>query len=75
LLFNRIYFPTAHCTQNLFLQNNGFPGNRGYPGESINHPHIVMHFSGNEKTLDKIATRMLGAGLEKINKSFEVSHC
>ncbi|HET6999865.1 MAG TPA: DUF6786 family protein [Puia sp.] len=44
------------------------------PGESINHSHVVMHFSGNEKTLDKIATRMLGAGLEKINKSFEVSH-
>jgi len=44
------------------------------PGESINHSHIVMHFSGNEKELDKIATRMLGAGLEKINKSFEVSH-
>jgi hypothetical protein len=33
-----------------------------------------MHFSGNENALDKIATRMLGAGLEKINKSFEVSH-
>jgi hypothetical protein len=44
------------------------------PGESINHSHIVMHFSGNEKALDKIATRLLGAGLEKINKSFEVSH-
>lgn len=44
------------------------------PGESINHSHIVMHFSGDEKALDKIATRMLGAGLEKINKSFEVSH-
>jgi hypothetical protein len=44
------------------------------PGESIEHSHIVLHFSGNEKALDKIATRMLGAGLEKINKSFEVSH-
>ena len=44
------------------------------PGESIDHSHIVMHFSGNEKALDKIATRMPGAGLEKINKSFEVSH-
>jgi len=44
------------------------------PGESVNHSHIVMHFTGNEKALDKIATRMLGAGLEKINKSFEVSH-
>jgi hypothetical protein len=44
------------------------------PGESINHSHIVMHFAGNEKALDKIATRMLGTGLEKINKSFEVSH-
>ncbi|HEX3768240.1 MAG TPA: DUF6786 family protein, partial [Puia sp.] len=44
------------------------------PAESIYHSHIVMHFSGNENALDKIATRMLGAGLEKINKSFEVSH-
>jgi hypothetical protein len=44
------------------------------PGESVNHSHIVMHFTGNEKALDKIATRLLGAGLEKINKSFEVSH-
>jgi hypothetical protein len=33
-----------------------------------------MHFSGNEEALDKIATRMLGTGLEKINKSLEVSH-
>jgi hypothetical protein len=44
------------------------------PGESINHSHIVMHFSGNEKALDKIAIRLLGTGLEKINKSFEVPH-
>ena len=44
------------------------------PGESIYHSHTVLHFSGNENTLDKIATHMLGAGLEKINKSFEVSH-
>jgi hypothetical protein len=44
------------------------------PGESINHSHIVMHFSGNEKALEKIASRLLGAGLEIINKSFEVSH-
>jgi hypothetical protein len=44
------------------------------PGESIYHPHTVMHFSGNEEALDKIATRILGAGLEKINKSLEVSH-
>jgi hypothetical protein len=44
------------------------------PGESIYHSHIVLHFSGNENALNKIATRMLGAGLEKINKSFEVSH-
>jgi len=44
------------------------------PGESIDHSHIVMHFTGNDKALDKIATRMLGAGLEIINKSLEVSH-
>jgi Family of unknown function (DUF6786) len=44
------------------------------PGESIYHSHIVLHFTGNEKALNKIAIRMLGAGLEKINKSFEVSH-
>ena len=44
------------------------------PGESIYHSHIVLHFSGNEKALNKIAIGMLGAGLEKIKKSFEVSH-
>ncbi|HEY2647909.1 MAG TPA: DUF6786 family protein [Puia sp.] len=44
------------------------------PGESIYHSHTVMHFSGKEEALDKIATRMLGTGLEKINKSLEVSH-
>ncbi len=44
------------------------------PQESIYHSHIVLHFTGNEKALNKIAIRMLGAGLEKINKSFEVSH-
>lgn len=44
------------------------------PGESIYHSHIVLHFTGNEIALDKIATRMLGARLEKINKSFEASH-
>ncbi len=44
------------------------------PGESIYHSHIVLHFSGNEEALNKISIRMLGAGLEEINKSFEVSH-
>ncbi len=44
------------------------------PRESIYHSHIVLHFTGNEKALNKIAIRMLGTGLEKINKSFEVSH-
>jgi hypothetical protein len=44
------------------------------PGQSVDHSHIVLHFTGNEHALDKIATRMLGAGLEKINESFEVSH-
>jgi hypothetical protein len=44
------------------------------PQESIYHSHIVLHFTGNEEALNKIAIRMLGAGLEKINKSFEVSH-
>jgi len=31
-------------------------------------------FICNEKALNKIAIRMMCAGLEKINKSFEVSH-
>jgi hypothetical protein len=44
------------------------------PGESIYHSHIVLHFSGNEKAMNKIAIGMLGAGLEEIDKSFEVSH-
>jgi hypothetical protein len=44
------------------------------PGESINHSHIVMHFSGNEKALNKISMRMLGTRLEEIDKSFEISH-
>jgi hypothetical protein len=44
------------------------------PQESIYHSHIVLHFTGNKKALNKIAIRMLGTGLEKINKSFEVSH-
>jgi hypothetical protein len=44
------------------------------PGESINHSHTVFHFSGDEKTLNEIAVRMLGVGLEKVVKTFDAYH-
>jgi hypothetical protein len=40
------------------------------PNEFLTHRHFVFHFSGNEKQLDGIATKLLGISLEKINKSF-----
>jgi hypothetical protein len=40
------------------------------PGESLAHKHAVFHFSGDEKSLDAIAQKMLGVTLENINKAF-----
>jgi hypothetical protein len=40
------------------------------PGSSIFQKHLVYHFSGSEKDLDKIATRLLGVSLDRIKHIF-----
>src|SRR5450755_5095611 len=40
------------------------------PNESLAHKHSVFHFSGDEKALDEMAKKLLGASLENINKIF-----
>lgn len=37
------------------------------PNESISHIHSTFHFTGDAKTLDAIAQKLLGVGLEEIN--------
>ncbi|WPP50651.1 DUF6786 family protein [Catalinimonas niigatensis] len=39
-------------------------------GESIQHRHITIHFSGSVETLDQLAREILGVGLEQINQVF-----
>ena len=43
------------------------------PGETLAHVHTTMHFQGPEKALDQIARRVLGVGLEEIEKAFKKS--
>jgi hypothetical protein len=43
------------------------------PGETLAHVHTTMHFQGPEKALDQIARRVLGVGLEEIEKAFKTS--
>jgi hypothetical protein len=40
------------------------------PDESLSHKQSVMHFTGDEKMLDKLAVRFLGLSLEEMNKTF-----
>jgi len=40
------------------------------PGETLTHVHTTMHFQGPEKALDQIARKVLGVGLEEIEKAF-----
>jgi len=43
------------------------------PGETMSHVHTTMHFQGPEKALDQIARKVLGVGLEEIEKAFKKS--
>ncbi len=40
------------------------------PGESMDHLHVTMHFTGPKKELDKISKAVLGVSIEKIAKAF-----
>ncbi len=40
------------------------------PEQSLTHRHTVVHFTGEEKTLDKIAQKFLGVSLETIQQQF-----
>jgi len=41
------------------------------PGGSITHSQITIHLTGDRKSLDKIALKVLGVSLEKIEKAFD----
>ena len=41
------------------------------PGGTLTHVHTTMHFQGPEKALDQIARKVLGVGLEEIEKAFK----
>jgi hypothetical protein len=41
------------------------------PGGTLAHVHTTMHFQGPEKALDQIARKVLGVGLEDIEKAFD----
>ncbi|OGD14106.1 MAG: hypothetical protein A2V76_06755 [Candidatus Aminicenantes bacterium RBG_16_63_14] len=41
------------------------------PGGTLTHVHTTMHFQGPEKALDRIARKVLGVGLEEIEKAFK----
>jgi hypothetical protein len=43
------------------------------PGGTLAHVHTTMHFQGPEKALDEIARKVLGVGLEEIEKAFKRS--
>jgi hypothetical protein len=40
------------------------------PGETLAHVHTTMHFQGPAMALDQIARKVLGVGLEEIEKAF-----
>ncbi len=40
------------------------------PGESMEHLHVTMHFTGPKEELDKISKAALGVGLEEITAAF-----
>jgi hypothetical protein len=41
------------------------------PGESLTHKHIVLHFIGEEKGLDKIAQSLLGISIQQIKTAIK----
>lgn len=41
------------------------------PGGSVTHSQITIHLTGDRKHLDKIAHKILGVSLEKIEKAFD----
>lgn len=46
------------------------PGAELAPGESLTHRQITVHFTGESKQLNPIATQTLGVSLEKIRDAF-----
>ncbi len=46
------------------------PAARLAPGEEITHISRTWHLSGDKETLDKIARKTLGVGIEEIEKAF-----
>ena len=49
------------------------PGAELAPGQSLNHRQITVHFTGESKQLNPIATQTLGVSLEKIRDAFDGS--
>ena len=47
------------------------PGAELAPGESLTHRQITVHFTGESKQLNPIATQTLGASLEQIRGAFD----
>ena len=47
------------------------PGAELAPGESMTHRQITVHFTGESKQLNPIATKTLGVSLEKIRGAFD----
>ena len=41
------------------------------PGGTLRHVHTTMHFQGPDKALDAIARKVLGVGIEEIEKVFQ----
>jgi hypothetical protein len=41
------------------------------PGGTLTHVHTTMHLQGPKKDLDRIARKVLGVGLEEIEKAFK----
>jgi len=41
------------------------------PKQSLTHRHAVFHFTGNERTLDQIAIKLLGTSLDRIQSAFQ----
>ena len=49
------------------------PGAELAPGESLTHRQITVHFTGDSKQLNPIATQTLGVSLEQIRGAFDGS--
>ena len=49
------------------------PGAELVPGQSLTHRQITVHFTGESKQLNPIATQTLGVSLEKIRDAFDGS--